>query len=138
MTLELYGLREENTENPDNWKVIIDDNTSMFSADFEKKEIKVPKKKISSTSVFRLLQLLDHEIGVHAIRGYNTSETLRVTGTNYLDAEEGLATHSEEVFEKNIDDISGGVTLHHITTFIAENYNAQDTKELLQIYFKLQ
>lgn len=110
----------------------------MFSVKFSKKTVVVPKDKIATTSIFRLLQLLDHEIGVHAIRGHNTIQSLRIAGSNYLDAEEGLATHSEEMFENEIEDITGGVTLHHITTFIAENYNAEDTEKLLQIFFKLQ
>lgn len=77
LTLDLYGLED--------WGVSVNDKATMFSVKASKKIVEVPKAKIASTSLFRLLQLLDHEIGVHAVRWKNTNETLRVAGTNYLE-----------------------------------------------------
>ncbi len=58
--LDLYGLHD--------WQVDVSEKATMFSVKADKKIMTVPQSKISSTSLFRLLQLLDHEIGVHAIR----------------------------------------------------------------------
>lgn len=33
---------------------------------------------MTSTSLFRVLEVMDHEIGVHAIRGANTLATLQI------------------------------------------------------------
>ena len=128
-TLDLYNLYD--------WKAILSDTTNMFLANRLKKQINIPTKNISSISIFRLLQLLDHEIGVHAVRSENTHNSLKITGANYLESEEGLATHSEEAFYKGVSEISGSITEHHIATFIAENYDAANTEKILQIFYKL-
>lgn len=129
IVFELYGL--------DDWKIQVSEEKTMFSVSYSEKTLFIPKSKITTTSVFRLLQLIDHEIGVHALRGHNTLHSLKTTGPNYLDHEEWLATHSEMSFEHEISEIHGNVTEHHITTFIAENYNASDTERILQIWYKM-
>lgn len=126
---ELYGL--------DDWQIDISEDKTNFSVSYSENKIFVPKTKITTTSIFRLLQLIDHEIGVHTIRGHNTNHSLQTTGPNYLDYEEWLATHSEMSFENEISEIWWNITEHHITTFIAENYNANDTEKILQIWYKI-
>ncbi len=42
------------------------------------------------------------------------------------------------MFDREIDKIFGEITPHHIYTFVAENYNAQDTEDILEAIFTLQ
>lgn len=70
MVLDLYEMRD--------WAVEVNENRKMFSVHYDAKKIILPKNKLSSTSLFRLLELMDHEIGVHAIRGVNTLATLQI------------------------------------------------------------
>jgi hypothetical protein len=44
---------------------------------------------------------------------------------------------NEKAVTTDITNISVDPTIHHISTFIGENYNATDTNYLLQIYYKL-
>lgn len=70
MVLDLYEMRD--------WTVEVNENRKMFSVHYDAKKIILPKNKLSSTSLFRLLEVMDHEIGVHAIRGVNTLATLQI------------------------------------------------------------
>lgn len=70
MVLDLYEMHD--------WTVEVNENRKMFSVRYDAKKIILPKNKLSSTSLFRLLELMDHEIGVHAIRGVNTLATLQI------------------------------------------------------------
>ncbi len=70
MVLDLYEMRD--------WAVEVNENRKMFSVFYDEKKIILPKNKLSSTSLFRLLEVMDHEIGVHAIRGVNTLATLQI------------------------------------------------------------
>lgn len=70
MVLDLYEMHD--------WTVEVNENRKMFSVFYDEKKIILPKNKLSSTSLFRLLEVMDHEIGVHAIRGVNTLATLQI------------------------------------------------------------
>lgn len=70
MVLDLYEMRD--------WAVEVNENRKMFSVHYDAKKIILPKNKLSSTSLFRLFELMDHEIGVNAIRGVNTLATLQI------------------------------------------------------------
>lgn len=126
---EIYGLSD--------WKAVVDANATMFSANSTTKVITLPQSKIAGLSLFRLLQLFDHEIGTHALRGQNMLHTLKVPGAHYLEHEEGWAMLSEKLFTESSDSLTLEPTLHHITTFIAENSPAPQTENLIRIYFLL-
>ena len=70
MVLDLYEMRD--------WTVEVNENRKMFSVFYDDKKIILPKNKMTSTSLFRVLEVMDHEIGVHAIRGANTLATLQI------------------------------------------------------------
>ena len=70
MVLDLYEMRD--------WTVEVNENRKMFSVHYDAKKIILPKNKMTSTSLFRVLEVMDHEIGVHAIRGANTLATLQI------------------------------------------------------------
>lgn len=128
MLLDLYDL--------DWWKLSIE-NVDNFSVKKDEKLIRCPESKLETTPLKRIFQLIDHEIWTHAIRGYNTNKTTQTTWEWYLEWEEWFATMSELLFDNTIDEISVSPTIHHITTFIAENRNWDETKEIFEIYFKL-
>jgi hypothetical protein len=54
-----------------------------------------------------------------------------------LEWEEWFAVICELLFDKKLEEIEVEPTIHHITTFIAENFDWKKTLELLKIYFKL-
>ena len=70
MVLDLYEMHD--------WIVEMNENRKIFAVSYDDKKIILPKNKLSSTSLFRLLELMDHEIGVHAIRGVNTLATPQI------------------------------------------------------------
>jgi hypothetical protein len=41
------------------------------------------------------------------------------------------------MLDNNLQEITVLPTIHHISTFVAENYNFFDTKKILKIYYKL-
>lgn len=127
LVIELYWL--------DWWKTEIG-NYLVFWVSTDDKIIKIPKNKKNIT-IKKLLELIDHEIWVHAIRWYNTNNTLKSYYLHYAEAEEWFAKLSNSLFNKNLDelDVDAGIAL--ISTFIAENYDWEKTNELLKIYFKL-
>lgn len=126
---EIYGLSD--------WKAVVDANATMFSANSASKILTIPQSKIAGLSLFRLLQLFDHEIGTHALRGQNMLRTLGVAGAHYLEHEEGWAMLSEKLFTETPETLILEPTIHHITTFIAENTPAKETENLIRIYFLL-
>lgn len=126
--LDIYNL--------DGWNISIE-KVWNFSVRKEKKQIVCPESKIETTHLKRLFQIIDHEVWVHAIRWYNTDKTIKTSWEWYLEAEEWFATLTELLFDKNLDEIKLKPTLHHITTFIAENFNAEQTKNILKIYYKM-
>lgn len=126
--LDLYGL--------DGWKISIE-NVWNFSTKKDQKLIVCPESKIKTTPLKRIFQLIDHEIWTHIIRWYNTNKTTISTWEWYLEAEEWFATTTELLFDNTIDEITFLPTIHHITIFIAENRNWEETQKILKIYFKL-
>lgn len=128
MVLDLYWLTW--------WKIVVD-NVWNLSVKKEKKQIILPESKIEKINLKRIFQLIDHEIWVHVLRWYNTDKTLKTNGEWYLESEEWFAILSEALFDNKLEDINVKPTIHHITTFIAENRNFIETKKLLEIYYKL-
>lgn len=129
MVIDLYNL--------DWWTVFLDQDVWSFSVKKEKKQIVLPSKKLEKISLKRILELFDHEIWVHAIRWFNSTQTLKTNGDWYLEIEEWMATLSELLFDEKIENIIVEPTIHHISTFFAENMNWEDTKKMLEIYFKM-
>ena len=129
MVLDLYEMRD--------WTVEVNENRKMFSVHYDAKKIILPKNKLSSTSLFHLLELMDHEIGVHAIRGVNTLATLQIAGMSYLPHEEGMAATAEDMLVHDMATIEPKITHHHLISFIAENLDSTETEQMLKIYFQL-
>lgn len=129
MVLDLYEMHD--------WIVEVNENRKMFSVSYDDKKIILPKNKLSSTSLFRLLELMDHEIGVHAIRGVNTLATLQIAGMSYLPHEEGMAATAEDMLVHDMATIEPKITHHHLISFIAENLDSTETEQMLKIYFQL-
>ncbi|MDD3144973.1 MAG: DUF1704 domain-containing protein [Candidatus Gracilibacteria bacterium] len=129
MLIDLYELK--------GWSVFVDDKVGNFSIKKEKKQIILPESKLEKTSLKRILELFDHEVGVHMVRGFNSSKTLNTNGDGYLEAEEGMATLTELMFDEKIEDISVSPTIHHITTYVAENFDFDNTIKFLELYYKL-
>jgi len=99
-------------------------------------EINIP----SSTnyySVIRSLELLSHEIITHAFTWTNKKNKFNLESDTYLELQEWIAMLNEKAVTTDIKNISVGPTIHHISTFIWENYNITDTNNILQIYYKL-
>lgn len=126
--LDLYAL--------DWWEISIE-NVDNFSVKKDKKQIVCPESNLETTPLKRIFQLMDHEIWVHWIRWYNTNKTTKSTWEWYTEWEEWFATMTELLFDNTIDEITVLPTIHHITTFIAENRNWEETRKILEIYFKL-
>lgn len=129
MVLDLYEMHD--------WTVEVNENRKMFSVSYDDKKIILPKNKLTSTSLFRLLELMDHEIGVHAIRGVNTLATLQIAGMSYLPHEEGMAATAEDMLVHDMATIEPKITHHHLISFIAENLDSTETEQMLKIYFQL-
>lgn len=129
MVLDLYEMHD--------WAVEVNENRKMFSVFYDEKKIILPKNKLSSTSLFRLLEVMDHEIGVHAIRGVNTLATLQIAGMSYLPHEEGMAATAEDMLVHDMATIEPKITHHHLISFIAENLDSTETEQILKIYFQL-
>lgn len=119
------------------WWVISLENVDNFSVKKDDKKILIPEWKIEKISLKRILQLIDHEIWVHWIRWFNSDLTLKTNWEWYLEWEEWKATLTELLFDNKLEEVSVLPTIHHISTFIAENYNFEDTKKILEIYYKL-
>ncbi len=101
------------------------------------KEINIPSN-INFYNTTRVLELLSHEIWTHAFSGTNKEKKFNIESDTYLELQEGVAMLNEKAVSWDIKDISAAPTIHHISTFIGENYDAKDTEELLGIYYKLQ
>jgi len=121
-------------------KIIISDKAANFSVwvtkEFDDHTITFPAK--GQYTFERLCQLIDHEVGTHFVRNKNASVGIDIRSSWYLETEEGIATSNEKLAISDWSDLSAGEpTIHHISTFIAENYDAEETKKLLTIYYKL-
>jgi hypothetical protein len=128
MIIDLYNL--------DWWSISLE-NVWNFSVNLNDKEVILPEFKLEQTSLKRLFQLFDHEIWVHGIRWDNSLKTLNTNWDWYLEVEEWFATFWELLFDQKTQNISIKPTLHHITTYVAENLNFDDTVIFLELYYKL-
>ncbi len=119
------------------WKEVkISASASNFSASLWAKAIIMPEK-VGSVTIKRLLELIDHEISTHAYRWYNKSKTVSESSPNYLEVEEWMAVFNEKLVSWNLEQTNIQPTIHHITTFIWEKYDFQDSLNLYRIYFLL-
>jgi hypothetical protein len=123
-----------------NTKIVVSDVATNFfvwvNQEFDYHSITFPSNE--QYTLDRLCQLIDHEIGTHFVRNKNASVGVDVRSAWYLETEEGIATSNEQLATRNWSDLSAwDPTIHHISTFIAENYDAEETKKLLTIYYKL-
>jgi hypothetical protein len=123
-----------------NTKIVISDKAANFSVwvtkEFDDHTITFPAK--GQYTLERLCQLIDHEVGTHFVRNKNASVGIDIRSSSYLETEEGIATSNEKLATSDWSDLSAWEpTIHHISTFIAENYDAEETKQLLTIYYKL-
>jgi len=134
--IEIFNIVLKDIYKMEWWKIITEDVWN-FSIKWEKKVMILPKWKVEKTSVKRILELIDHEIWVHAVRWFNTTNTINTTWEWYLETEEWFALLSELLFKEKIENIQLEPSIHHITTFIAENCDFLETRELLKIYYKL-
>lgn len=106
-------------------------------------EVDIPSKEINIPSatnyydVIRSLELLSHEEITHVITGTNKENAFNIASDTYLELQEGVAMLNEKAVTTDIKNISAEPTIHHISTFIGENYNREDTYNLLRIYYTL-
>lgn len=126
IVLDIYWLKER--------KVSVE-NVWNFSV--RKNQIVIPEWKFDITSLKRILQLIDHEVWVHAIRWFNTEVTLKTAWDWYIEWEEWFAMLVERLFDENILEIKSSSTKSHISSFIAENFDWKTTQEILRIYYKM-
>ncbi|MDD2907511.1 MAG: DUF1704 domain-containing protein [Candidatus Gracilibacteria bacterium] len=137
--VDLYGLStvKISVENALNFSVLkIDDENESENGKYNYK-IVLPESKLELTSLKRIFELFDHEIGVHAIRGYNGTKTLNTAGDGYVEVEEGFAKLSELLFDKKLESLKIEPGPNHIVGFFAENYDGDDTRKFIEIYYKL-
>jgi len=125
----------------DSFKIYLSDSASNVSVwrDKNLKDHSITFPLSATYSFRRICELIDHEIGTHVIRSYNDENGLDVKSGMYEKTEEWIAMWiNEKLVATNFDDLSAWEpTTHHISTFIAENYDAEETKKLLTIYYKL-
>lgn len=92
----------------------------------------------SQIDLTRLSELLDHEISTHFVRQKNMEEFGLVKSDDYNETEEWIALINEQfATKKSLNDIENNPSIHHISTYIGELYNYQDTVKLLHIWYKL-
>lgn len=127
LIIELYWLNW--------WKAKIW-NYLNFAVSKNKKLIKIPQSKKNIT-IKKLLELIDHEIWVHAIRWFNTEKTLKKNYSHYVEAEEWFAKISTSLLYENLGNINIEASHSLISSLISENYNWEKTYDLLKVYYKL-
>ncbi|HMS91703.1 MAG TPA: DUF1704 domain-containing protein, partial [Candidatus Absconditabacterales bacterium] len=132
---ELDAIYTQFGYNPDILKIKIH-KCSSIEVDIPNKEINIPSVT-NYYNVIRSLELLSHEEITHAITGTNKENKFNIESDTYLELQEGVAMLNEKAVATHIKDISAAPTIHHLSTFIGENYNYQDTYNLLKIYYTL-
>lgn len=137
--LDIYGLNlikvsVESSANFSVQKIDLDSESENWKYAYK---IVLPESKLEKTSVKRLLQLFDHEVWVHSIRWFNWIKTIKTDWDWYNDVEEWMAKMTELLFDENIKDINVKPGVNHITSFIAENFNWEETLDYIKLYLKL-
>ena len=124
-------------------KVIMSDIATNFSVGRRKDEyfddhtIKFPAN--NNYEIKRVCELIDHEVGTHFVRNKNSSLWVDIKSGWYLETEEGIATANEQLASGDRENLAADEpTIHHLSTFIAEKYDAWMTKKILEILFVLQ
>lgn len=133
---ELESVYKKFWYQPDVLKIKIH-KCSAIEVDIPSNEINIPAN-INYYSVIRSLELLSHEIVTHAVTWTNKKNKFNLESDTYLELQEWIAMLNEKAVTTEIKNISVEPTVHHISTFIWENYDTTDTNHLLQIYYKLQ
>lgn len=125
----------------DSFKIYLSDSASNVSVwrDKNLKDHSITLPLSARYSFKRICELIDHEISTHVVRSYNDENGLDVKSGMYEKTEEWIAMWmNEKLVATEFDNLSAWEpTIHHISTFIAENYDAEETKKLLTIYYKL-
>lgn len=109
---------------------------AAIEVNMAEKEINIPSTT-NYYSVIRTLELLSHEIITHAFTGANKQNKFNIESDTYLELQEGIAMLNEKWVTTDINTLSPAPTIHHISTFIGENTNKQETYDLLKIYYQL-
>lgn len=131
-------MREKILE--DNWlkdtmKITIDPKVSSISA-WENK-ISIPES-YKNLSIKRICELIDHEISTHILTNKNNKKTLNIKTDTYLELQEWVAVLNEKLATEKMENLNiNEPTIHHISTFIGENYNGEESKKILEIYYKM-
>lgn len=123
-----------------NTKIMLSDVAGNFSVWFNKENVEhtIEFPAGQEYTFERVCELIDHEVGTHFVRNKNASVGIDVRSAWYLEIEEWIAKVNEQLATKNRTDLSAWEpTIHHISTYIAENCNLDQTKKLLTIYYKL-
>jgi len=85
-----------------------------------------------------LATIIEHEIWWHVVRGAQGKQRLWFAWANYENIEEWITKLNEYLMHYDtLEGIPLEPGIAHISVFIGENYNFQDTLQLLKIYFKL-
>lgn len=120
----------------DKMKIIVDPKATSVSMAFEKQRMTMPDD--GWLSIKKICVLIDHEIGTHFLSSVNNKKILNIESDDYLSVQEGVAVLNQRLITESIKDTNINEPLiSNISTFIGENYNFKDTKELLKIYNKL-
>ncbi len=108
-----------------------------LSVNVDKKELNLPANKTFFPES-SLSTIIEHEIWWHVVRGAQGKQKLWFAWENYENIEEWITKLNEYLMHYDtLEDIPLKPEIAHISVFIGENYNFQDTLQLLKIYFKL-
>ncbi len=133
-TNEQIDAQLKNINEESSFKVISKDKVLTMSCS----EKSINLSGWSTISLSRFCELLDHEIWTHFVRTLNAKKFWLTKSDDYNETEEWIALINEQLAtKKSLPDISNEPSIHHISTFIAENNNYNDTFELLKIWYLL-
>lgn len=119
------------------WNAISQIGRNNLSVNTDKQEINLPANKPSFPE-WSLATIIEHEIWWHVVRGAQGKQRLWFAWANYENIEEWITKLNEYLMHYDtLEDIPLEPWIAHISVFIGENYNFQDTLQLLKIYFKL-
>ena len=122
--IEFYDL-------DDKWWVEIRSDAKNVNVVYAQKKVIFPEN-ILFYSKQRVLELIDHEVEVHLIRGENNYQNFYTPCEWYLQIEEGFAFLKErEIF---YSDVEIEPTVHQISVFMAEVFCSDELKLFFEFY----
>ena len=134
MVLDIYSMSEWEEK----WTVEIKD-VAWASVSIKEREFIIPDK---DKSIEEVLRLIDHELEGHWIRWKNNLKVLReITWFRYLFLEEWLIKVFRHLLfndDNKLEDIDTSPNISHLTLFVWENYNGDDTEKILRLYYKME